>query len=64
MYKVYTSCEIYEVETLEEAKEIVASEWILDAKPDSTGFVNPWIDDEKGDQVEYTPSQEEIDTWH
>ncbi len=62
-FTVHGQHELDHVDTLEEAKEIVDAEWVQDAKPDSSGFINPWIEDADGNQVEYTPSQEEIDEW-
>jgi hypothetical protein len=63
MYKVYTAHEVLEVNTLDEAKQAVASEWNLSGEADSTGFVNPYIEDSNGNQIDYTPTKQEVKTW-
>ena len=63
MYKVYTQDEVLEVETLQDAKDIVAAEWNFSGEASGSGFVNPWVEDEDGDQVDYVPTEEEAQTW-
>lgn len=62
-YKVYTADEVLEVEELADAKQAVAAEWDSSGEADKSGFVNPYIEDEDGNQVPYTPSQDEVNTW-
>lgn len=63
MFKVYTANEVFEVSTLDEAQQAVASEWNESGQPDKSGFINPWIEDEDGNEIQYTPTQDEIDMW-
>jgi len=60
MFKVYTTTEVVEVASLDQAKEIVAAEWNESGEADKTGFVNPWIEDKNGNQIKYTPTPDEI----
>ena len=54
-YKVYTEDEVVEVETLEDARELVDGETPEVGHESTSGFHGPWAENEDGDTVYEKP---------